>query len=93
MRVCVCSELETVVEPWVDRVKLAMDVLDLLCLVLYITEIVLKWIDSCADFWRAPWNIFDFVVTFAVRNKWHSFRGGPSPASGSRDSFKLQWFP
>ncbi|XP_037088434.1 cation channel sperm-associated protein 2-like [Pollicipes pollicipes] len=40
-----------------------LDYFDRMCLVMFVVEILLKWIDNFMDFWLSGWNIFDFVVT------------------------------
>ena len=60
------SELENMVEPWVDLVKLVFDTFDYLAMFIYVMEIILKWMDSFTDFWKSSWNVFDCVVTFMV---------------------------
>ena len=59
-------ELENMVEPWVDLVKLVFDTFDYLAMFIYVMEIILKWMDSFTDFWKSSWNVFDCVVTFMV---------------------------
>ena len=45
----------------------ALMVVDTLCLVIFIVEIVLKFVAYGRYFWLSVWNIFDFaVVTFAL---------------------------
>ena len=45
-----------------------LDVFDDITIVIFILEIVLKWIDSFKDYWQDGWNIFDFTVTILVRS-------------------------
>ncbi len=46
--------------------KTLLDFIDSFSVIVFITEIVLKWIDNFRRFWKNPWNIFDFVVTVVV---------------------------
>ncbi len=46
--------------------KILLNFIDSFSVVVFITEIVLKWIDNFRGFWKNPWNIFDFVVTVVV---------------------------
>lgn len=39
------------------------EVIDILSLLIFVTEIVFKWIDDFVAFWTNNWNIFDFLVT------------------------------
>ncbi|XP_058851375.1 cation channel sperm-associated protein 2-like isoform X2 [Acipenser ruthenus] len=50
-------------DPSMDMLKLALDVLDWSILDIFLIEILLKWIDNFVSFWKSTWNIFDFVVT------------------------------
>lgn len=40
---------------------------DLISIIFYVLEIVLKWIDDFEGFWKDNWNLFDLFVTIAVR--------------------------
>jgi len=37
-------------------------------MVIFITEIIVKWIDSFTNYWKDGWNISDFAVTIVVCN-------------------------
>jgi cation channel sperm-associated protein 2 len=39
------------------------DVIDLIILLSFASEILLKWLDSFTKFWSNRWNTFDFVIT------------------------------
>lgn len=39
------------------------EVIDLIILLSFASEIVLKWLDSFSKFWSNRWNTFDFVIT------------------------------
>jgi cation channel sperm-associated protein 2 len=43
-----------------------MRILDLFALVVFILEMMLRWIDNFWNYWKDPWNILDFVVTLMV---------------------------
>ena len=36
---------------------------DEFALVMFVLEIILKWIDNFTEFWKEGWNVFDFVIT------------------------------
>ena len=44
-----------------------LDIFDYLALMVFILEILLKWIDGFFEFWKNGWNVFDFFVTVLVR--------------------------
>ncbi len=46
--------------------KIFLDIIDSFSLIVFTSEIILKWIDNFRNYWKSPWNIFDFIVTFAV---------------------------
>ncbi len=46
--------------------KIILDFIDSFSVIVFTTEIILKWINSFRGFWKNPWNIFDFVVTIIV---------------------------
>ncbi len=50
----------------ITTLKIFLDFIDSFSLIIFTSEIVLKWIDNFRNYWKNPWNIFDFVVTFAV---------------------------
>lgn len=41
-----------------------LDIFDDMTLILFVVEIILKWIDNFVEFWLSGWNVFDFIVTF-----------------------------
>ncbi|GKT32254.1 Cation channel sperm-associated protein 4 like protein [Aduncisulcus paluster] len=41
-----------------------LDLLDVIFLVIFTVEILLKWYHSFIDFWKSGWNWFDFVIVF-----------------------------
>ncbi|XP_051776239.1 cation channel sperm-associated protein 2-like [Erpetoichthys calabaricus] len=42
----------------------SLDVLDCIITYVFISEIVLRWIDDFFEFWKSLWNVFDFIITF-----------------------------
>eukprot|EP01006_Ploeotia_vitrea_P035644 TRINITY_DN65915_c4_g1_i1.p1 TRINITY_DN65915_c4_g1~~TRINITY_DN65915_c4_g1_i1.p1 ORF type:complete len:679 (+),score=323.55 TRINITY_DN65915_c4_g1_i1:55-2091(+) len=40
-----------------------MDLYDDITIMVFVLEIVIKWIDSFKEFWWDGWNVFDFVIT------------------------------
>jgi len=38
-------------------------IVDLVSMVIFISEIIVKWIDSFTDYWKDGWNVSDFFVT------------------------------
>ena len=55
-------------EPWVDRAVLALDIFNYFCILVYVVDILLKWLDNFTAFWKSPWEVFDFIITFCVSN-------------------------
>ncbi|XP_065060530.1 cation channel sperm-associated protein 2-like isoform X2 [Rhopilema esculentum] len=45
------------------ELKVFLNIFDYLSLMVFILEILLKWIDGFFDFWKNGWNVFDFFVT------------------------------
>ncbi|XP_066932712.1 cation channel sperm-associated protein 2-like isoform X1 [Clytia hemisphaerica] len=43
--------------------KLVLDIFDYISMLVFILEILLKWVDAFWDFWKNGWNNFDFLVT------------------------------
>ncbi|GBG31846.1 Sodium channel protein type 10 subunit alpha [Hondaea fermentalgiana] len=52
------------IEDW--RMVQTLEVLDNCTMVIFVWEIVLKWIANFRSFWRDGWNVFDFLVTAGV---------------------------
>nr|XP_006817526.1 PREDICTED: cation channel sperm-associated protein 2-like [Saccoglossus kowalevskii] len=50
-------------DPSLEVLKRALDIFDYCSLMLFMFEIILKWIDNFWLFWKDGWNIFDFIVT------------------------------
>ena len=48
------------------ELKVFLNIFDYLSLMVFILEILLKWIDGFIDFWKNGWNVFDFFVTVMV---------------------------
>src|SRR6218665_1710636 len=44
-------------------ILVCFEVIDILALLIFVTEIAFKWIDDFVAFWTNNWNIFDFIVT------------------------------
>ena len=44
-----------------------LNVFDYITLVVFVLEILIKWIDGFWIFWDNGWNIFDFSVTAMVK--------------------------
>uniref|UniRef100_A0A2K6MA42 Ion transport domain-containing protein n=1 Tax=Rhinopithecus bieti TaxID=61621 RepID=A0A2K6MA42_RHIBE len=47
--------------------KLTLEVAAWFILLIFILEILLKWLSNFSLFWKSGWNVFDFVVTMLVR--------------------------
>uniref|UniRef100_A0A2I3TMI2 Ion transport domain-containing protein n=1 Tax=Pan troglodytes TaxID=9598 RepID=A0A2I3TMI2_PANTR len=47
--------------------KLTLEVAAWFILLIFILEILLKWLSNFSVFWKSAWNVFDFVVTMLVR--------------------------
>ena len=58
------AELSDYKDPYFDMLKVILDIFDYCALLVFVIEIILKWLDNFWDFWRNRWNIFDFIVTF-----------------------------
>ncbi len=48
-------------------VNLTFYLIDNLTIILFIVEIILKWIDDFKNYWRNMWNIFELIVALVVR--------------------------
>jgi len=57
------AEISNVSDESVLGLKLVLDIFDYLSLIVFILEILLKWVDEFWDFWKNGWNNFDFFVT------------------------------
>ncbi|XP_028399254.1 LOW QUALITY PROTEIN: cation channel sperm-associated protein 2-like [Dendronephthya gigantea] len=44
-------------------IKVFLNVIDYITLVVFVLEILVKWVDGFWVFWKNGWNIFDFFVT------------------------------
>ena len=49
-----------------EHLKIFLNIFDYLSLLMFILEILLKWINGFSNFWKNGWNIFDFSVTVMV---------------------------
>jgi len=58
-------ELQFKEDRYVTLFKIA-SIIDLVSMVIFITEIIVKWIDSFTEYWKDGWNITDFIVTVVV---------------------------
>ncbi|XP_057308446.1 cation channel sperm-associated protein 2-like [Hydractinia symbiolongicarpus] len=47
----------------VKGLKLFLDIFDYLSMMIFVVEILLKWVDGFWEFWKNGWNNFDFFVT------------------------------
>lgn len=53
--------LQTV--PWLgDSVRCALDIVDKVCLGIFVVEMLLKWVAFRLGYFRSGWNWFDFVI-------------------------------
>jgi hypothetical protein len=52
-------------------VKVLLNVFDYITLVVFVMEIIIKWVDGFWVFWKNGWNNFDFFVTAMVRCELH----------------------
>ncbi|XP_030621085.1 cation channel sperm-associated protein 2-like [Chanos chanos] len=57
------TEITDNMDPDLEVLKLVLDTLDAFTLVVFLLEILLKWVDDFTGFWKSAWNIFDLVVT------------------------------
>ncbi|ORX49236.1 hypothetical protein BCR36DRAFT_353614 [Piromyces finnis] len=58
----VTTELQFKEDQYATLFKIA-SVVDLVSMVIFISEIIIKWIDSFTDYWKDGWNVTDFIVT------------------------------
>eukprot|EP00698_Gefionella_okellyi_P003121 TRINITY_DN12914_c0_g1_i1.p1 TRINITY_DN12914_c0_g1~~TRINITY_DN12914_c0_g1_i1.p1 ORF type:complete len:486 (-),score=93.50 TRINITY_DN12914_c0_g1_i1:153-1610(-) len=56
----ISTDLDEAVYPEVIQ---AFTLIDQISLIIYFSEMVLKWIDSFWGYWESGWNVFDFTVT------------------------------
>jgi len=72
---------------WYD----AFEMIDMISLLVFILEIILKWMDNFHTFWHDGWNIFDFIVTIlsAVPNIITFTTGRPSSEGGIENQFRV----
>lgn len=50
----------------IEGLKLCLNIFDYLSMMIFILDILLKWVDEFWDFWKNGWNNFDFLVTIMV---------------------------
>ncbi|KAI8506215.1 Cation channel sperm-associated protein 2 [Branchiostoma belcheri] len=43
--------------------NMCIKIFDYCSLIMYMLEIILKWLDDFFPFWSSGWNVFDFIVT------------------------------
>ena len=41
--------------------------IDILTVIMYCVNIILKWINNFKEFWNNKWNIFELVITLVVK--------------------------
>jgi len=58
----VTTELQFKEDQYVTLFKIA-SIIDLVSMVIFVTEIIVKWIDSFTEYWKDGWNVTDFIVT------------------------------
>lgn len=57
------AEISTTDPGSYKELKVVLDIFDLLSLMAFVLEILLKWIDGFFNFWKNGWNVYDFFVT------------------------------
>jgi hypothetical protein len=65
------SEISHMKGTTIGWVKVLLNVFDYITLVVFVMEIIIKWVDGFWVFWKNGWNNFDFFVTAMVRFKLH----------------------
>ena len=60
------AELPISDHPGMVVLKEFLAFIDMLTVIVFSVEIILKWLDNFTDFWRDPWNVFDLLVTVLV---------------------------
>ncbi|ORX83476.1 hypothetical protein BCR32DRAFT_266947 [Anaeromyces robustus] len=58
----VTTELQFKEDQYVTLFKIAK-IIDLVSMVIFVAEIIVKWIDSFIEYWKDGWNVTDFIVT------------------------------
>ena len=43
-----------------------INLVDSLTLIMFCTDIILKWIDGFVKFWKVKWNVFELIITALV---------------------------
>ncbi|CAK9299101.1 unnamed protein product [Gordionus sp. m RMFG-2023] len=43
---------------------ISLDIINYLCLPIYLTDFMIKMIDSFKEFWQTSWDLFDLFITF-----------------------------
>ena len=66
------SEISHMKGPTISWIKVLLNVFDYITLVVFVMEIVIKWIDGFWVFWKNGWNNFDFFVTAMVGRCLHA---------------------
>eukprot|EP00833_Pecoramyces_ruminatium_P003706 jgi/Orpsp1_1/1177738/evm.model.c7180000062631.2 len=56
------NKLQFKEDQYVTLFKIA-SIIDLVSMVIFIAEIIIKWIDSFTEYWKDGWNVSDFIVT------------------------------
>lgn len=54
----------------INWMKVLLEIFDYITLVVFVMEILVKWLDGFFIFWKNGWNVFDFFVTAMVTNTW-----------------------
>lgn len=49
-----------------QRIRRVLEAIDFFFLCLFVSEIVLKFLDDFGNFWSEGWNVFDFLITATV---------------------------
>ena len=60
------SEISDMKGTTIGWIKVLLNVFDYITLVVFVMEIIIKWVDGFWVFWRNGWNVFDFFVTAMV---------------------------
>ncbi|KAG2471138.1 CTSR2 protein, partial [Polypterus senegalus] len=58
------TEIVDKVDDTSNILVVSLDILDCIITYVFISEIILRWIDDFFEFWKSLWNVFDFIITF-----------------------------
>ncbi|XP_046839003.1 cation channel sperm-associated protein 2-like [Xenia sp. Carnegie-2017] len=57
------AEISDMTGSVINWIKVLLEIFDYITLVVFVMEILVKWLDGFFIFWKNGWNVFDFFVT------------------------------